>query len=103
MRITVIEPTGFLEFLQLEANARLILTDSGSVQEESCVFGVSCVTLRNTTERPETIDVVADILVGSSPEQVLNGVTGMINQRKHWENPYGDGSANVRTINSISS
>jgi len=52
---TVIEPTGFLELLQLESNARLILTDSGGVQEESCILGVPCVTLRNTMEHPETI------------------------------------------------
>ena len=55
--IRAIEPVGFLEFLQLEANARLALTDSGGVQEETCILGVPCVTLRDNTERPETLDV----------------------------------------------
>jgi len=100
--ITVIEPIGFLEFLQLEANARLILTDSGGVQEESCILGVPCVTLRNTTERPETIDIGSNMLVGTSPEQIRKGVIKMINQPKHWENPYGDGTASVSIVNSIS-
>ena len=51
--IEVINPLGFLEFLQLEANARLVLTDSGGVQEETCILKVPCVTLRDNTERPE--------------------------------------------------
>jgi UDP-N-acetylglucosamine 2-epimerase (non-hydrolysing) len=100
--ITVIEPTGFFEFLQLESNARLILTDSGGVQEESCILGVPCVTLRNTTERPETIEVGANVLVGTSPEQIRDGVREMLNQQRHWENPYGDGNTSVRIVNSIS-
>ena len=58
--IRAIEPVGFLEFLQLEANARLALTDSGGVQEETCILGVPCVTLRENTERPETVDVGAN-------------------------------------------
>ena len=62
--IKVIEPLGFLEFLQLEANARLALTDSGGVQEETCILGVPCVTLRENTERPETVDVGANMLAG---------------------------------------
>jgi len=64
-RITVIEPTGFFEFLQLESNALLLLMDSGGVLVESCILGVPCVTLRNTTERPETIEVGANRLVGT--------------------------------------
>ena len=100
--ISVIEPTGFFEFLQLESNARLILTDSGGVQEESCILGVPCVTLRNTTERPETITVGSNMLVGTSPDQILKGVIVMLNQQRYWENPYGDGTASVSIVNRIS-
>ena len=53
----LIKPLGFLEFLQLESHARLALTDSGGVQEETCILNVPCVTLRDSTERPETVDV----------------------------------------------
>lgn len=52
--IKLIEPLDYLNFLKLEAGAKLILTDSGGVQEESCILGVPCVTLRDNTERPET-------------------------------------------------
>ncbi|HQN31242.1 MAG TPA: UDP-N-acetylglucosamine 2-epimerase, partial [Methanothrix soehngenii] len=55
--IRAIEPQGFLEFLQLEAGARLALTDLGGVQEEACILGVPCVTLRDNMERPERLDV----------------------------------------------
>ena len=55
--ITLTKPLGYLEFLHLESQARLIITDSGGLQEESCVLGVPCVTLRENTERPETLDV----------------------------------------------
>ena len=99
--ITVIEPTGFFEFLHLESNARLILTDSGGVQEESCILGVPCVTLRNTTERPETIDVGANMLVGTGCDRIRAGVNEMVNARWVWENPYGDGRARVRIVESI--
>ena len=58
--IKVTEPAGFFEFLQLEANSRLNLTDSGGVQEESCILRVPCVTLRDNTERPETTDINAN-------------------------------------------
>ncbi|MGA9098570.1 MAG: UDP-N-acetylglucosamine 2-epimerase (non-hydrolyzing), partial [Methanotrichaceae archaeon] len=71
--IRAIEPVGFLEFLQLEANARLALTDSGGVQEETCILGVPCVTLRDNTERPETLEVKSNLLVGANAMAILKG------------------------------
>jgi len=62
--IRTIEPLGFMEFLKAESNARLVLTDSGGVQEECCISGVPCVTIRENTERPETVDVGANVLAG---------------------------------------
>jgi UDP-N-acetylglucosamine 2-epimerase (non-hydrolysing) len=91
--ITVMNPVGFLEFLQLESNARLVLTDSGGVQEETCILGVPCVTLRENTERPETIEVGANMLVGSDSERICEGVRAMLARRAGWANPYGDGTA----------
>jgi UDP-N-acetylglucosamine 2-epimerase (non-hydrolysing) len=55
--LKLVEPLNYLAFLQLERNAALVLTDSGGVQEETCILGVPCVTLRDNTERPETIEV----------------------------------------------
>jgi UDP-N-acetylglucosamine 2-epimerase (non-hydrolysing) len=96
--IKTIEPVGFLEFLQLEKNAKLILTDSGGVQEEACILQVPCVTLRENTERPETIDVHSNIIVGTKPEKILKGAKEMFDKNS-WENPFGDGKAAEKIIN----
>ena len=100
-RIKLIEPIGFLEFLQLEANAKLILTDSGAVQEEACILKIPCVTLRDNTERPETIDVGGNILTGTNPEKILECSKIMLNKERNWENPLGDGKAGERILRII--
>ena len=89
--VRLIDALGFLEFLQLEANATLVLTDSGGVQEESCILRVPCVTLRNNTERPETLEVGSNILTGTNKERILDGVKLMLSKDKNWKNPFGDG------------
>jgi len=99
--IGVIEPAGFLEFLQLEANARLALTDSGGVQEETCILGVPCVTLRENTERPETLMVKSNLLSGANAGKMLEGAKQMIKQADSWKNPFGDGQSIILIINSI--
>lgn len=96
--IRTIEPPGYLEFLQLEKYAKLVLTDSGGVQEETCILGVPCVTLRNNTERPETIDVGANVLVGTDPSKILDGVNVMISKPRNWVNPFGDGKASEKIL-----
>ncbi len=94
--VTLVEPVDFLGFLQLERNARLILTDSGGVQEESCILGVPCVTLRDNTERPETLEVGSNVLAGAVPERILECCRMMLDRRGGWQNPFGDGKAGVR-------
>ena len=94
--ITAIEPLGFLEFLQLEANAKLVLTDSGGVQEETCILNVPCVTLRDSTERPETLEVGSNVLAGVNQEKILEGVKFMVSKERNWNNPFGDGKAGKR-------
>lgn len=91
--IQIIKPVGFMEFLQLEANAKLVLTDSGGVQEETCILGVPCITLRDNTERPETVAVGSNILVGVNSKQMLNAVIDIIDRNSSWLNPFGDGKA----------
>ena len=96
--LTLIEPADFLSFLQLESNARLILTDSGGVQEESCILGVPCITLRDNTERPETLEVGASILAGVLPDKILECSKVMLGRENEWENPFGDGKAGIRIV-----
>jgi UDP-N-acetylglucosamine 2-epimerase (non-hydrolysing) len=91
--IRAIEPLGFLEFLPLEANARLALTDSGGVQEEACILGVPCVTLRDNTERPETLDVGANVLAGADALRMVDRAKRIMLQGNEWQNPFGDGKA----------
>ncbi len=91
--LNLTKPFGFLEFLQLESQAKLVLTDSGGVQEETCVLGVPCATMRYDTERPETLDVGSNILVGADAERILEGVRLATARTRTWENPYGDGIA----------
>lgn len=94
--ITLIDPVDFLGFLQLESNARLILTDSGGVQEEACILGVPCVTIRDNTERPETLEVGANILAGTIPKAILRCSQIMLDRENNWRNPFGDGKAGER-------
>ncbi len=96
--IRLIEPIGFMDFLKAEANARLVLTDSGGVQEESCILGVPCVTLRENTERPETIEVGANVLAGYRSEDIVKSARAMMKKGNGWQNPFGDGHAGERII-----
>jgi len=96
--LKIIEPVGYLDFLLLMANARIVLTDSGGVQEETCILKVPCITLRENTERPETIDVGSNIIVGTQPERIIEGIGRMLNCDKHWDNPFGDGLAAQRIV-----
>jgi len=96
--LRLIDPVDFLSFLQLEANARLILTDSGGVQEESCILSIPCVTLRDNTERPETLEVGANILAGAVPEKILECSQIMLGRKNDWQNPFGDGKAGEKIV-----
>ncbi len=99
--LTLIEPTDFFSYLQLESNAKLILTDSGGVQEEACILKIPCVTLRDNTERPETIEVGSNIIAGVSPENILQCVKVMLGRENDWKNPFGDGTAGKKIVEII--
>jgi UDP-N-acetylglucosamine 2-epimerase (non-hydrolysing) len=94
-------PLGYHEFLALHAQASLMLTDSGGLQEEACTLGVPCVTLRDNTERPESIAVGANRLVGADPDRILEGATAMHTVPRTWVNPFGDGHAGERIVDLI--
>ena len=91
-RIKLIEPAGYLDFLKLEADAALVLTDSGGVQEETTMLGIPCLTLRRNTERPITVSEGTNQLVGPYPERIVAAaesiLSGNIKQGqipKYWD------------------
>lgn len=77
--IHLMEPLGYLEFLHLNMQARLVLTDSGGLQEETTVLGVPCITMRNNTERPITCEVGTNVMVGNQPEEILKQAMNILN------------------------
>jgi UDP-N-acetylglucosamine 2-epimerase (non-hydrolysing) len=99
--ISIIEPLGYLDFLWLEKNAKLVMTDSGGVQEEACTLHVKCVTLRENTERPESIKVGANIVSGYHSDKIVKCALKMIKKRSKWKNPFGDGRSAKRIVSTI--
>jgi UDP-N-acetylglucosamine 2-epimerase (non-hydrolysing) len=77
--IWITEPLGYLEFLNLNMNAQLVLTDSGGLQEETTVLGIPCITMRPNTERPITCEVGSNIMVGNCKEKILQEAFKVLN------------------------
>ncbi len=96
--IQAVEPVGFLEFLRLEAGAALLLSDSGGVQEEGCILKVPCVTLRTSTERPETVTAGGNVIAGYEADTILRLARRMMHVPRRWANPFGDGRTAERII-----
>lgn len=97
----LLDPQGYLDFLRLQSQASLILTDSGGVQEEACILQVPCVTLRNNTERPETITVGANALGGTKKSTIVKAARQMLSRARAWNIPYGDGQASKRIVDIV--
>jgi UDP-N-acetylglucosamine 2-epimerase (non-hydrolysing) len=90
--LQLIPPVGYLDFIQLQKHAKLILTDSGGIQEEACLLGVPSLTLRENTERPEAVEVGASELVGRNAEKAVNAAKQWLSRSDYtWKNPFGDG------------
>lgn len=85
--IRLLDPLGFFDFVHLEKNALAVLTDSGTVQEECSIFGIPNVTLRDVTERPETLECGSNILSGADPDNILRAVELAISQPGTWTPP----------------
>ncbi|MBD2846422.1 UDP-N-acetylglucosamine 2-epimerase (non-hydrolyzing) [Paenibacillus sp. IB182496] len=83
------EPFGFFDFVKLEGEARCVLTDSGTVQEECCLLRVPTVTVRHTTERPETVDCGSNIVTGVAARRIADGVALMTATAADWSWPEG--------------
>jgi len=86
-KIHLIDPPGFFSFISLERNAFCVLSDSGTVQEECCIFKIPNVTLRDVTERPETIECGSNILSGAEPEMVSHCVRTVLSSPPDWTPP----------------
>ncbi len=99
--ITTLSPTGYLDTLILIKNAKLVLTDSGGLQEESCILKTKCITLRENTERPETVTVGGNIIAGIQPEKIKASVTKLLDKEVSWSNPFGDGTTGKKCIEII--
>jgi UDP-N-acetylglucosamine 2-epimerase (non-hydrolysing) len=82
-----LEPFGFFDFINLEKNAACVLSDSGTVQEECAILGVPNVTLRDVTERPETIECGSNILSGCEPESILLCTDIVLKHKPNWTPP----------------
>ncbi len=99
----VIGPIGYMEMLRLVKNSRMVITDSGGIQEETTYLGVPCITMRENTERPSTITLGTNILVGSDTRKLLQVVERVMldSHKKGLVPPLWDGKASVRIIDNI--
>ena len=85
--IIIAEPFGFFDFVKLEQNSYMAMSDSGTVQEEMCIFNIPTVTIRDTTERPETIWCGSNIISGLNKDQILNCYEQMKINSRNWKIP----------------
>ena len=101
-KIRLLDAFGFFDFVKLEKNALAVLTDSGTVQEECCIFGIPNVTLRDVTERPETIECGSNIISGADPDRIISSVELAIAQPASWTPPREYTATNVsNTVSKI--
>jgi UDP-N-acetylglucosamine 2-epimerase (non-hydrolysing) len=99
--IRPLPPLGYHDFLGLHAEAAMTLTDSGGLQEEACCLRVPCVTLRDNTERPESVEVGANLLAGAEPDRILAAVRTMAARPRDWPNPFGDGTSGLQIVDHL--
>jgi UDP-N-acetylglucosamine 2-epimerase (non-hydrolysing) len=86
-KVRFVPPLGLFDFVRLEKEAFCVLSDSGTVQEECCIFGVPTVTMRDVTERPETIECGSNLLAGVEPERILPAIDLAVRSGGKWTPP----------------
>lgn len=98
----IIEPLGYLDFLKLMSEAKLVITDSGGIQEETTILGIPCLTVRENTERPVTISEGTNRLVGTETQRIIEGYKQSLNTTKETVRPrLWDGKAAERIVQVI--
>jgi len=103
--VALVPPMGYSDFLKTLSNAKIVLTDSGGVQEEACILHVPCVVLREYTDRPEAIQVGAAMVAGTNPDRILECAKVMIEAPTNWINafnPYDDANCSGRIASILS-
>lgn len=101
--LKLIEPLGYLDFLKITSSARIVLTDSGGIQEETTILKVPCLTLRENTERPVTVQCGSNKIVGTNPENIIQAYKDVMNSdtRETQIPPLWDGKAAERIVETI--
>lgn len=103
-RVMLCEPLGYLEFLSLTSSAKLVLTDSGGLQEETTALGIPCLTLRENTERPVTVTEGTNAIVGTDPERILAHARRALDGRTAGRVPeLWDGKTATRIVQAVAS
>lgn len=97
-KVLLFKPFGLFDFIKLEKNAKCVLTDSGTVQEECSILHIPNVTLRDTTERPETLEVGSNIISGSEPESILKALAISMVKKSQWSPPIEYLQTNVSDV-----
>jgi len=98
----LMEPIGYLEFLFLLSNTKLMITDSGGIQKEAFLLKVPCVTLRDNTEWIETLELNANVLVGADNKKILEGIDRMLSTQIDFNsNPFGDRTASKKVVDAL--
>lgn len=101
-RISVIEPVGYLEMLALQRDAATVITDSGGMQEESCMLHTPCVTVRRNTERQITVELGANALVSANAHEIVEAVSGALASDRTWPIPARwDASVSDRVVEAL--
>ncbi|HLM25203.1 MAG TPA: UDP-N-acetylglucosamine 2-epimerase (non-hydrolyzing) [Pyrinomonadaceae bacterium] len=102
--LRIVDPLGYLDFLSLSSSARLVLTDSGGIQEETTALGIPCLTLRENTERPITVEMGTNVVVGTDPTKIVAEAMAALNgsaTRVTRQPPLWDGHTSERILDAL--
>jgi UDP-N-acetylglucosamine 2-epimerase (non-hydrolysing) len=102
--LRMIEPLGYLDFLNLSSSARLVLTDSGGIQEETTALGIPCLTLRENTERPITVEMGTNVVVGTDATKIIAAANAALNgdvKKALRQPPLWDGQTSERILDAL--